>query len=616
VFALMVAEMTEWGGFFAFVGILLFCSCICAFMSTSDSIIIACSNTLTMDLWSNWLAPKLQNPAAATNVPSATSDGAAAADEYDGLSTAGAGNDAATDAAAKKIAAETLTLYITKATSVVLTYAAVAMALYSGADIQQLLNIGFGALFHIAPAYYGAIFQLGCHAKPLSAGMLIGLGVTIYAELEIQRDSNAHTNTLAYVFSCYWGFLANICTVVVCELAMKLAAPRMLDDHGMGTGIDDVIRIATNTVPSEFDDDRRPSQALARRPSQDDRRPSQGLARRPSQALASQYVNAWDAIEAEVKRRWGTEPLTPALVERLMQKTVEPVLSFLHKEPSLVDGSKESCISRWNLSCHRHPLLRYAGTAAWVYMQCCLVLGLPWWQDAWVEGETPIGEYGVNAAERTARGEIQWLPRQDTMFGGIPRWCAAYGMAIGSGAFVSILSINFVWVADAEKRHANDGDDGTVIGLTTMQKWLKDNQRQLARLPSHRMLRRLSEQRLLGIEAFREATKEVIHINRAVSAFHVGGSNSGGDSSGGTDDGDGEEGVLRAAPKVKANQIMPATAAGVAAVETATEHPVCQLQGGLEDMGLQDMDAEDIGDMAQLDNQQPLSAAAAVPGAA
>jgi Na+/proline symporter len=605
VFSVMVSEMSEWGGFFAFVAILLFCSCICAFMSTADSIIIACSNTLVMDLWSNWLQPTLSHQKSKPKPGSASIDRAAGTSSEG--STVGSAFLAAEEEAAEKEAANATTLYITKATSLVLTYAAVAIALYSRADIQQLLNIGFGALYHVAPAYYGAIFQLGFHAKPLSTGMLVGLVVTIYAELAIQRDNNPHTNTLAYVFSCYWGFIANLGTVLVCELAIRLTAPQMLDDHGIGLGIDEVISLTGLSRdpsdlprrPSQTDDDRRPS--IPRRPSQErrpsrDRRPSQSLPRRPSEALASQYVNAWDAIEAEVKKRWGTEPLTPDLVARLMQKTVEPVLSFLHKEPEAAESVPgRRCKS---LSCHRHPLLRYAGTAAWIYMQCCLVFGLPWWEDAWVEGPTPIGEYGVNPEERAARGEIQMLNREDTFFAGIPRWCAAYVLTIASGAFVSILSISFVWVSDAESRHACDGDDETVAGLTTMQKWLKNNQKQLARLPSHRLLRRLSEERLMGIGAFREAGKEVISMNRAVHAFQVGGSRSEGGGSGA----DISETAVR--PKAKANQIMPANAVAIQRRAHATMVDVSEKEGSTDQqMELQALDAMDDQEMDDLNDE-------------
>ena len=55
-FNVAVLQMMEVNWFFHFVGALLCTSAVAAFMSTSDSTVLAASNTFTMDYWVNWLA--------------------------------------------------------------------------------------------------------------------------------------------------------------------------------------------------------------------------------------------------------------------------------------------------------------------------------------------------------------------------------------------------------------------------------------------------------------------------------------------------------------------------------------------------------------------------------
>ena len=55
-FNVAVLQMMEVNWFFHLVGALLCTSAVAAFMSTSDSTVLAASNTFTMDYWVNWLA--------------------------------------------------------------------------------------------------------------------------------------------------------------------------------------------------------------------------------------------------------------------------------------------------------------------------------------------------------------------------------------------------------------------------------------------------------------------------------------------------------------------------------------------------------------------------------
>jgi Na+/proline symporter len=56
-FMTICSEMFNFGGGYAIVSVLLITSSIAAFMSTSDSIVLAVSNTLTVDLIKSWLIP-------------------------------------------------------------------------------------------------------------------------------------------------------------------------------------------------------------------------------------------------------------------------------------------------------------------------------------------------------------------------------------------------------------------------------------------------------------------------------------------------------------------------------------------------------------------------------
>ena len=55
-FNVSILEMMKVNWFFHSVGALLVTSAVAAFMSTSDSTVLAASNAFTMDYWSNWLA--------------------------------------------------------------------------------------------------------------------------------------------------------------------------------------------------------------------------------------------------------------------------------------------------------------------------------------------------------------------------------------------------------------------------------------------------------------------------------------------------------------------------------------------------------------------------------
>merc|ERR1712072_746695 len=56
-FMTMMGVMFKMGGFAAVIAVMFMCSAIAAFMSTSDSIVLAISNTITVDILKNWLFP-------------------------------------------------------------------------------------------------------------------------------------------------------------------------------------------------------------------------------------------------------------------------------------------------------------------------------------------------------------------------------------------------------------------------------------------------------------------------------------------------------------------------------------------------------------------------------
>jgi len=56
-FMTTMGEFIKIGGFPAVIAVMFMCSAIAAFMSTSDSIVLAISNNITVDLLKNWLFP-------------------------------------------------------------------------------------------------------------------------------------------------------------------------------------------------------------------------------------------------------------------------------------------------------------------------------------------------------------------------------------------------------------------------------------------------------------------------------------------------------------------------------------------------------------------------------
>jgi Na+(H+)/acetate symporter ActP len=55
-FNVAILQMMDINVVFHAIGALLCTSAVAAFMSTSDSIVLAASNTFTMDYWTNWIA--------------------------------------------------------------------------------------------------------------------------------------------------------------------------------------------------------------------------------------------------------------------------------------------------------------------------------------------------------------------------------------------------------------------------------------------------------------------------------------------------------------------------------------------------------------------------------
>ena len=186
-FVVAILQMMEINPLFHMTGALLCTSAVAAFMSTSDSIVLAASNSFTMDYWTNWIAKVVKQEG-----------------QLAGLICA-------------------------KVFSVVFMYSAVYVALYSKMDVLQLINIGWGTLAQCFPAWAAAVL-LDLHSKPLIMGVIVGTVVTIYTEFMIEESivelggADPYTHSVHWLGSFFWGMIANVVTLTVAEIMCKVLA--------------------------------------------------------------------------------------------------------------------------------------------------------------------------------------------------------------------------------------------------------------------------------------------------------------------------------------------------------------------------------------------------------
>jgi len=186
-FMVICQDMFNQGGFYAFVATLFMTSSIAAFMSTSDSIVLAVSNTLTVDLLKNWAFPK---------------------------------------------ASMTFYLYSSKLISLSTIILGVVIGLYSGLGLFDFVNIAQGFMNCILAPYYIGLYWDKLSANACCGGTVIGLIVLFTLEYAMfqRRPEGVIMGDIKVLSSC-WCAIASVASSIILTLVFEVVEPKLNDDN-------------------------------------------------------------------------------------------------------------------------------------------------------------------------------------------------------------------------------------------------------------------------------------------------------------------------------------------------------------------------------------------------
>lgn len=185
-FMTVCGSMFNQGGFFAFVATLFMTSSIAAFMSTSDSIVLAVSNTLTVDLVKNWLWPKASTP---------------------------------------------ILLVVSKLISLSTLCLGVILGLYSGLELFDFVNIAQGFMNCVLAPYYIGLYWDRLSASACTLSTVISIIVLLSVEYGVyQKRAAGAIIGDSKILSSAWCAASSIGCSIFFTVLFALIWPKLNDD--------------------------------------------------------------------------------------------------------------------------------------------------------------------------------------------------------------------------------------------------------------------------------------------------------------------------------------------------------------------------------------------------